>query len=292
MAWGRGRIVEDDVRAARGEEPRPAVAAELKEPDDLVGPPLISDTSASVDAVAPVDLVSAVDPFEPFEPVSAVDPFEPVGPTGTVVDASSERWFEEMTPSPPEPILLDWPPKPAPRQRRTSATRSLVEWTLVIGGALALALLIRTFAIQTFKIPSESMQSTLLVKDRVLVNKLSYRVHDIHRGDVIVFTRPPKETNTDIKDLIKRVVGLPGESVEGRDGHILIDGRTLTEPYLDPGKATTDFAPVTIPAGSIFVMGDNRDHSQDSRFFGPIEQRTVVGRAFLRIWPFGRLGWL
>ena len=197
-----------------------------------------------------------------------------------------------MTPSPPEPILLDWPPKPAPRQRRTSATRSLVEWTLVIGGALALALLIRTFAIQTFKIPSESMQSTLLVKDRVLVNKLSYRVHDIHRGDVIVFTRPPKETNTDIKDLIKRVVGLPGESVEGRDGHILIDGRTLTEPYLDPGKATTDFAPVTIPAGSLFVMGDNRDHSQDSRFFGPIEQRTVVGRAFLRIWPFGRLGWL
>ena len=283
MAWGRGRIVEDDVRAAPGEEPRPAVAAELKEPDDLVGPPLISDTSASVDAVDPV---GAVDPFDPVEPV------EPVGPTGTVVDAPLERWFEEMTPSPPEPILLDWPPKPAPRQRRTSATRSLVEWTLVIGGALALALLIRTFAIQTFKIPSESMQSTLLVKDRVLVNKLSYRVHDIHRGDVIVFTRPPKETNTDIKDLIKRVVGLPGESVEGRDGHILIDGRTLTEPYLDPGKATTDFGPVTIPAGSLFVMGDNRDHSQDSRFFGPIEQRTVVGRAFLRIWPFGRLGWL
>jgi signal peptidase I len=213
------------------------------------------------------------------------------GAAGELTDDETTRWFDELSVAGPEPIVLDWPPKTVARSR-PSVLRSLVEWTLVIGGALALALLIRTFAVQTFKIPSESMQSTLLVKDRVLVNKLSYRVHDINRGDVVVFTRPPKETNTQIKDLIKRVIGLPGETVEGRDGHILIDGRLLTEPYLDPGKATSDFGPVKVPVGSIWVMGDNRDHSQDSRVFGPIEQRTVVGRAFLRIWPFGRIGWL
>jgi signal peptidase I len=204
----------------------------------------------------------------------------------------STRWFEDVAVSEAAPIVLDWQPKAPPKRRKASPLRSLVEWTLVIGGALALALLIRTFAVQTFKIPSESMERTLLVKDRVLVNKLSYRVHDINRGDVVVFTRPPRETNTQIKDLIKRVIALPGETVEGRDGHVLIDGRLLTEPYLEPGKVTSDFAPQKVPQGMVWVMGDNRDHSLDSRFFGPIEQRTVVGRAFLRIWPFGRIGWL
>ena len=173
-----------------------------------------------------------------------------------------------------------------------SPLRSTLEWVGVIAGALLVAVLIRTLFLQTFFIPSESMESTLKKHDRVLVNKLSYKLHDIHRGDVVVFRRPPKETNKEIKDLIKRVVALPGEQVEGRDGHVLIDGKLLTEPYLDPGRTTGDFAPIVIPQGMIFVMGDNRGNSEDSRVFGPIEQKLVVGRAFVRIWPFGRFGWL
>ena len=196
-----------------------------------------------------------------------------------------------------EPPEDDWVSEPTVAPRKLgkappSPLRSTLEWVGVIAGALLVAVLIRTLFLQTFFIPSESMESTLKKHDRVLVNKLSYKLHDIHRGDVVVFRRPPKETNKEIKDLIKRVVALPGEQVEGRDGHVLIDGKLLTEPYLDPGRTTGDFAPIVIPQGMIFVMGDNRGNSEDSRVFGPIEQKLVVGRAFVRIWPFGRFGWL
>ena len=191
---------------------------------------------------------------------------------------------------------VEWPPVADGRKRKqlkkTSPLRSTVEWVAVIAGALLVAVLIRALFLQTFFIPSESMESTLKKNDRVLVNKLSYRVHEVHRGDVVVFKRPPGETNKEIKDLIKRVIGLPGESVEGRDGHIVIDGRVLTEPYLDPGKLTSDFGPKQIPAGMVFVMGDNRNNSEDSRVFGPIDKRLIVGRAFVKIWPFSRVGWL
>jgi signal peptidase I len=184
----------------------------------------------------------------------------------------------------------DGPPDGPPEKERNS-TRTLIEWVAVIGGALIVALIIKTFLIQAFYIPSGSMEPTLDIGDRVLVNKLSYRVHDVHRGDLVVFERPEGEGG-DIRDLIKRVIGLGGETIEGRDGHIVIDGRVLSEPYLPEGVTTGDFEPVEIPEDQVWVMGDNRGDSRDSRSFGPIAEEDIVGRAFIRVWPVGDIGFL
>ena len=170
--------------------------------------------------------------------------------------------------------------------------RQALEWAGLLGGALLIALLIRTFLFQPFYIPTASMYPTLKVNDRVLVNKLSYKIHDVHRGDIVVFTAPQGEATTGIKDLIKRVVGLPGETVEGHDGHVYVGGRMLQEPYLPDGVVTSDFGPEKVPAASYWMMGDNRSQSRDSRYFGPIPESKVVGRAFVRLWPLSRLGFL
>ena len=143
------------------------------------------------------------------------------------------------------------------------------------------------------------MESTLHVGDRVLVNKWSYRLHDVHRGDVVVFTKPKDEPASNINDLIKRVIGLPGETVTIANNHVYINGHQLNEPYLDAGAvsvavpgtwACTPQAPCKIPKGQVWVMGDNRTDSEDSRYFGPIPESSVVGRAFFRIWPLNRIG--
>jgi signal peptidase I len=162
---------------------------------------------------------------------------------------------------------------------------------VLVGAALLIAILIKTFLFQAFYIPSESMYPTLKTHDRVLVNKLSYKLHDVHRGDIVVFEKPPSETS-DIKDLVKRVIGLPNETVEGRDGHIYINGKLLKEPYLPDGMETSTFGPQTIPSNSVWVMGDNRVASRDSRYFGPITESSIVGRVFIRIWPIKRIGFL
>jgi signal peptidase I len=176
----------------------------------------------------------------------------------------------------------------------TSRTRNLIEWGVVIIGALVVALLIKTFLFQAFYIPSESMVPTLGVGDRVIVNKLS---DDPNRGDLVVFAKPDGEAGG-VQDLIKRVVGLPGETVSVTDNVVFIDKNdgagpiSLDEPYLPEGTITDDFQGTPIPEGYSFMMGDNRDDSRDSRFFGPIPQTDVVGRAFLRVWPPGELGFL
>lgn len=175
---------------------------------------------------------------------------------------------------------------PPPASRTSSkGTRNAVEWVAIVIGALAVALIVKTFLIQAFFIPSLSMYSTLDKGDRVLVNKLSYHLHDIHRGDIVVFERPPKVADSDIKDLIKRVVGLPGDVVEGKGGQVYVNGKPLAEGYLDDGVITSEFPAQTIADDQIWVMGDNRGNSEDSRFFGPIDEDLVVGRAFVRVWP-------
>jgi signal peptidase I len=174
--------------------------------------------------------------------------------------------------------------------------RTIIEWGVIIAVALIGALVIRTVLFQAFFIPSASMDPTLKVHDRILVNKLSYHMHPVHRGDVIVFkrTRGMPSTEGDIKDLVKRVIGLPGETIESTpDGHIKINGRTLTESYLPPGTALGP--PITkqvVPAGHYFVMGDNRTDSSDSRFFGTIARSSIIGRAFILIWPLSDFGFL
>jgi signal peptidase I len=173
-----------------------------------------------------------------------------------------------------------------------SGVRNIVEWIAIVAGALAVALLVKTFLIQAFFIPSLSMYPTLDEGDRVLVNKLSYQLHDVNRGDLVVFERPENQPQSDIKDLIKRVIGLPGETIEAREGVIYIDGRELDEPYLVDGVTTENLPRQEIPDGHVFVMGDNRGDSADSRVFGPIDEDTIVGRAFVKVWPLPELSLL
>jgi signal peptidase I len=181
--------------------------------------------------------------------------------------------------------------------------RSVVEWVAVIVGALIVALVVKTFLFQAFYIPSESMEPTLETDDRVLVNKLSYDLHDVNRGDVIVFELPPDKVGPDgIKDLIKRVIGLPGDVIESRDGVVYINDRRLDEPYLADGVITGDpedplnpsIERQTVPEDHVFVLGDNRSNSADSRYAyrGPIPIDTIVGRAFVVVWPLDKLGGL
>jgi signal peptidase I len=178
---------------------------------------------------------------------------------------------------------------------RRSVRRTVLEWVAVIGGGIVIALVVEAFLVQAFWIPSPSMVPTLEVGDRVLVNKLSYRFHDVHRGDVVVFERPPGASNggdSEIKDLIKRVVGIEGDRIETRDGRLYVNRELIDEPYLEPGVRTDMSEPVTVPEGHIFVMGDNRTNSEDSRVFGPVDEDTIVGRAFVKVLPLTDLGWL
>ncbi|HUB69364.1 MAG TPA: signal peptidase I [Acidimicrobiales bacterium] len=185
---------------------------------------------------------------------------------------------------------------------------AIFEWALIVIVALVAALLIKAFAIQAFFIPSASMEPTLVPGDRVLVNKLSYDLHSVHTGDIIVFRRPPEDTSSDVGDLIKRVIGLPGQVIYVANCRVYIDGKELAQPYLpkgwgDPGSeycttwvtgpGTADLPdPYTVPKGDFFVMGDNRMDSDDSRYWGPLPAKYVVGRAFLRMWPPSRIGLL
>ena len=192
------------------------------------------------------------------------------------------RTLDDVTPRPPDD---EW-------DKSRSTLRSVVEWVVIVAGAVLVAIVIRTFVLQAFYIPSSSMEPTLKIDDKVLVNKLSYKFHDINRGDIVVFERPPGETDPKIKDLIKRVIGLPGDSIEAHDGHVFVDGRRLNEPYLPAGIQIKPLARQVVPGNSIFVMGDNRPSSKDSTVFGPISKNLVVGRAFLRVWPLSAIKFL
>lgn len=177
----------------------------------------------------------------------------------------------------------------APLDDGPTALRSAIEWIAVVVGAVVVALVVRTFLLQAFSIPSGSMESTLEISDRLLVNKLSYEFGDVERGDIVVFLKPDSLASP-YDDLIKRVIGLPGDTVEGRENQVFVNGEAIAEPYLDAGVTIRDFAPVEVPADHVFVMGDNRTNSTDSRSFGPINIDRIVGEAFLRYWPLSRIG--
>lgn len=202
------------------------------------------------------------------------------------------------------------------RARRSSWSHTAREVPILVVSAAVLAFLLKTFVAQAFYIPSASMLPQLQIDDRVVVSKLSYRLHDPRRGDIVVFDCPAvscmneKRDDGGVKGLlrkvaegvgvvqpsaeefIKRVVGLPGETVEGRDGVVYIDGRRLIEPYLSANTTTSDFAPVEVPAEHLWVMGDNRTNSSDSRVFGAIPESTVVGRTVVRVWPLTNASFL
>lgn len=240
--------------------------------------------------------------YEVVSPDAVVGPDAPARPTvfgvPPVIEESdvamgSRRTGRGVRSRGGDEAAVGWRPN-APRAvvRRRARRRRVLEWPFLIAFSVVVAVLIRMFVLETFFIPSPSMHPTLVEHDRVLVNKVSYHLHDVHRGDVVVFRRPPNLHVND-KDLIKRVVGLPGDTVEARDRKLYVNGRLLQEPYIPPRcDGTEDFLRVTVPSDHVFVMGDNRCDSTDSRVFGPIPVDLLVGRAFVRIWPLGRWGWL
>lgn len=213
-------------------------------------------------------------------------------------------------PPPPERPVADETTTPAtPGKRR--GRPAWLEFPILVVSALLIAVFIKTFLFQAFWIPSSSMEDTLHVNDRVLVSKLAYRLGDIQRGDVVVFDDPNGVPSTESvvesvlrnlresvglstprSEFIKRVIAIAGDTVEVTDGVLLVNGEAVDEPYLHPSADMVDFGPETISQGHIFVLGDNRNASQDSRIFGEVEEAGVVGNAFVIIWPIDRWGGL
>jgi signal peptidase I len=170
---------------------------------------------------------------------------------------------------------------------------------VVLVVAILVAVLLRTFVVETYFIPSGSMEPTLQIGDRILVDKLAYHLHSVDRGDIVVFARPPRENcpGPVVPDLVKRVIGLPGETISlSGGGYVLIDGHRLDETWLPasrqgttfPGPSGTPYSltrPYKIPPNDYFVMGDNRGNSCDSRYWGPVSGNLMVGKVDVRVWP-------
>lgn len=171
---------------------------------------------------------------------------------------------------------------PAARHRREPNKNIFAEWLGVLVAGFVIAMVLRAFVVQSFYIPSPSMENTLLVNDRIILNKLAYNYGSIKHGDIVVFRRPPGEADVEIKDLVKRVIALPGETIESRQGKVFINGQPIDEPYLKPKSVTNNLPSTVVPKGHVFVMGDNRNDSKDSRVFGPLSESLVEGRAVLR----------
>ena len=189
-----------------------------------------------------------------------------------------------------DPRLMDTKTNDDAGSSRAALWRSAREWIAVIIVALLAAFVIRVVVVQTYFIPSNSMAPTLEVGDRLMVYKLAFRVGQVDRGDLVVFNRPPSIENSQIKDFVKRVVALPGEQIQAINGVIYVDNLPLPEEYLSENSLTADFDPIDVPKDHIFVMGDNRSNSRDSRSFGPINVDLLVGEVFVRIWPLSNAG--
>lgn len=217
-----------------------------------------------------------------------------------------------MTPDPNDPALaVDEPPvgdtpgaeaPPDQPEPRPSTARWIREGVVVVVVAVLVAVLLRAFVVQTFYIPSGSMEPTLQIGDRILVNKLSYHLHGVDRGDIVVFSRPPAENcgGPEVNDLVKRVVGLPGDVLSLSGGYVYVNGKKLEESWLPaseqgittagpPGNSSNLARPYRVPANDYFVMGDNRTDSCDSRYWGPISKSLIVGKVEVRVWPLSSI---
>jgi signal peptidase I len=206
--------------------------------------------------------------------------------------------FDRADTGGPESVPIAGPdresaPEPFPTGRRRRSRRRIVELLVVVLVAVVVVAVVRTCVFQTFAIPSGSMEPTLLIGDRIVVDKLSFDLHPVDRGDVVVFRRPAADhcPGSHVRYLVKRVVGLPTETVSARHGVVYIDGRRLAEPWLP--KASTSYTaisrPVHVPRGEYFMMGDDRVDSCDSRSWGPIPRSLMVGEVVFRIWPLSRI---
>ncbi|SFS52013.1 signal peptidase I [Marininema halotolerans] len=175
--------------------------------------------------------------------------------------------------------MSEFVPRSVKHGRQQRGSDEAWEWLQALAIAVVFALIIRELVFSPFSVSGPSMMSTVHDHDKVIVNKLIYRIGDIKHDDVIVFEAPEK------KDYIKRVIALPGEVVSAQNNVVRVNGKSIDEPYIDEGNRTEDFGPVKVPANHIFAMGDNRSNSKDSRVLGPISMDKVIGRADVIFWP-------
>jgi len=208
-------------------------------------------------------------------------------------------------PGPGEPQEPQEPAQPGDpagqKARKRRPARVAIEWVTIVAVALALALAARQWVFQTFSIPSESMVPTLDIGDRIVVQKIFWSWHDIKQGDIVVFARPPHDTQCtgpESDDLVKRVIALPGQTIYSAGGKVYVNGRQLPESYLpspDPlGRPIPNASaqhPYRVPAGDFYVLGDNRAVSCDSRYWGPVQGDTIVGKVVLLLWRHGHPAW-
>jgi signal peptidase I len=179
------------------------------------------------------------------------------------------------------------PPNPNSTPSLPQLRRELRSWTRDLAVALGLALVIIIFLYQPVKVEGTSMAPLLSDQERIFINKFEYRFEPIERGDVVVFWYPLDHS----KSFIKRVIGLPGETIELRAGHVYIDGKELSEPYVPASYLDgSSYGPMKIPPGNYFVMGDHRDSSNDSRVFGPVSRPYIYGKAVFAYWPVDHFG--
>ncbi|HEX3033282.1 MAG TPA: signal peptidase I [Bacillota bacterium] len=161
--------------------------------------------------------------------------------------------------------------------------RSILDWLLTLAVAIVLALVIKTYVAEARWIPSGSMEPTLQIGDYLIVDKLYVKYSGIDRKDIVVFNPPAESDKQEV--MIKRVIGLPGDEILIKEGIVYANGKPLEEPY-EMEKPRADFGPVKVPAGSYFLMGDNRNNSYDSRFWGVVPQKNIIGRAVVKYFPF------
>ena len=176
------------------------------------------------------------------------------------------------------------------KQRQQKVENPLIELvkTFVLSGVLALG--IRSFVAEARYIPSGSMLPTLQINDRLIIDKLSYEFRSPERGDIVVFSPTDELQKQNFKDaFIKRVIGLPGETVEVKDGQVYINGQAIQEKYIED-KPNYRFGPVKVPDNQYLVLGDNRNNSYDSHYWGFVPRKNIIGRAVVRFWPLNRVG--
>ena len=262
---------DDGLRPAAHEGTVPAPPPEL--------PPL--PPARTPEAIAAGEAASPAAPFAAPVPVAAPVP-------AAATPAESTPAPDTRTDDEPE-TAVDTPTGDR-KSEVLSFVRWIVEFVLLVGAAFLLATAIKTWVVQPFYIPSGSMEPTLAIGDRVLVNKFIYRFDAPKRGDVVVFESPegPKT------DLIKRVIAVGGQTVQVKDGYVYVDGVKLDEPYVaqDRRDNYSSPTPTKVPRGYVWVMGDNRGNSSDSRVIGPQPLSAILGEAFSIYWPVQRMSGL
>lgn len=212
--------------------------------------------------------------------------------------ADDEQWRGGMYVFPEDAALPRTAEAPPTSGERIGVRRRVLEWAAVLLVAAMVALLVRSFAVETFFVPSGSMTPTLLTGDRILVDKLPWVRDDIHRGDIVVFRRVPGDPMKQDADLVKRVIGLPGDRISSKGSTIYINGKAIAQPWLPDLRSAVPLAehcpqaelaikPETIPANQYFVMGDCRGISYDSRYWGTVPASYIVGKVFLVMWRNG-----